>query len=131
MLLAVAMLEWSLPYVNAFLSTGATFDYWRDPSLLAVLAVLPLVVGLLSGVMPALAFGDLRPGMVLSSARLRTRGSGLSRQVLVMLQFAVLISLVISASVVFLQRNFALHQALRLNVEQILMVWAPCRESFL
>lgn len=130
-LLAVAMLEWSLPYVNAFLGTGAVFNYWRDPSLFVVLAVVPLAVGLLSGVMPARAFAALRPGVVLSAARLRMRGAGLSRQVLVMLQFAVLISLMISASVVFLQRNFALHQALRMNIDQILMVWAPCRESFL
>ncbi len=131
MLLAVAMLEWSLPYVNAFLGTGATFDYWREPLLLAVLVVVPLVVGLLAGVLPAAAFGTVRPAVALSSARLHTRGSGRSRQLLVMLQFAVLISLVISASIVFLQRNFALHQALRPNIDQILMVWAPCRESFL
>lgn len=130
-LLAVAIIEWSLPYVNAFLNTGATFDYWRDPGLLALLLVVPFVVALLAGVWPALTVCAFRPGVVLSSARWPTRGGVLSRQMLVTLQFALLISLMISASVVFMQRHFALHQALRLNTEQILMVWAPCRESFL
>jgi putative ABC transport system permease protein len=51
--------------------------------------------------------------------------------VLVTLQFALLISLMICASVVYRQRHFALHQALRLDTDQILMVWAPCREAFL
>lgn len=130
-LLAIAITEWSLPYVNAFLNTGATFDYWREPALLALLATVPVVVAVLAGAWPALAFCAFRPGIVLSAARRRARGGGLPRQVLVTLQFALLISLMISASVVFLQRHFALHQALRLNTDQILMVWAPCREAFL
>jgi len=130
-LLAIAITEWSLPYVNAFLNTGATFDYWREPVLLALLVTVPVVVAVLAGAWPALAFCAFRPGVVLSAARRRARGGSLSRQVLVTLQFALLISLMISASVVFLQRHFALHQALRLNTDQILMVWAPCREAFL
>jgi putative ABC transport system permease protein len=130
-LLAVAITEWSLPYVNAFLDTGATFDYWRDPGLLAVLAAAPVVVAVLAGAWPALAFCAFRPGAVLSAARLQQRGGGLPRQVLVALQFALLIGLMISTMVVFLQRHFALHQGLRLNTDQILMMWAPCRESFL
>ncbi len=130
-LLAVAITEWSLPYVNAFLDTGATFDYWREPGLLALLVAAPVVVAVLAGAWPALTFCAFRPGMLLSAARLRKRGGGLQRQVLVALQFALLIGLMISTMVVFLQRHFALHQGLRLNTDQILMMWAPCRESFL
>jgi putative ABC transport system permease protein len=129
--LAVAITEWSLPYVNAFLNTGATFEYWREPGLLALLLVVPCVVAVLAGAWPAVTFCAFRPGVVLSSARRQARGGGVSRQVLVTLQFALLISLMICASVVFMQRHFALHQALRLKTDQILMVWAPCRESFL
>jgi putative ABC transport system permease protein len=130
-LLAVATIEWSLPYVNAFLNTGATFNYWREPELLLVLVVVPFIVALLAGVWPALTFCAFRPGIALSSARQARGGGGVSRQALVTLQFALLIGLMISASVVFLQRHFALNQALRPNTDQILMVWAPCRESFL
>ncbi len=130
-LIAIAITEWSLPYVNAFLNAGATFDYWREPGLLALLVAAPVVVAALAGVWPALTFCAFRPGMVLGAARSQMRGGGLPRQVLVTLQFALLIGLMISAGVVFLQRHFALHQALRLNTDQILMVWAPCREAFL
>lgn len=130
-LLAIAFTEWALPYVNAFLNSGATFDYWREPWLLALLAATPITVALLAGIWPALALCTLRPGVALAVARRRTRSGGRSRQALVTLQFALLIGLMISASVVFLQRHFALHQALRLNTDQMLMVWAPCREGFL
>jgi putative ABC transport system permease protein len=130
-LLGIAITEWSLPYVNAFLNTGATFDYWREPGLLALLVAAPVVVALVAGSWPALTLCAFRPGAVLSAARSRVRGGGLSRQVLVTLQFALLIGLMIAAGVVYLQRQFAMHQALRLNTDQILMVWAPCRESFL
>ncbi len=130
-LLAVVFTEWSLPYVNAFLNTGATFDYWRDPGLLALLLATPVVVAVLAGAWPAWTFCAFRPGIVLGGARRNTGGGGLARQVLVTLQFALLIGLMISAGVVYLQRHFALNQALRLNTDQILMVWAPCREGFL
>jgi putative ABC transport system permease protein len=130
-LLAIALTEWSLPYVNAFLNTGATFHYWREPGLLVLLLATPVVVGVLAGAWPALALCAFRPGVALSGARPRSSGGGLARQVLVTVQFALLISLMICASVVFRQRHFALHQALRLNTDQILMVWAPCREAFL
>src|SRR5690606_24729208 len=118
--LAIAITEWSLPYVNAFLGTGATFDYWREPGLFAVLVLAPAAVAALAGAWPALTFCAFRPGTVLSAARRQARGGGLSRQVLVALQFALLIGLMISASVVFLQRHFALNHALRLNIDQIL-----------
>jgi putative ABC transport system permease protein len=130
-LLAIAFTEWSLPYVNAFLNTAATFDYWREPALLALLVATPLVVAVLAGAWPALTLCAFRAGIVLGAAQRRARSGGLSRQVLVTVQFALLTGLMICASVVFLQRDFALHQALRLNTDQMLMVWAPCREAFL
>lgn len=130
-LLAVAITEWSLPYVNAFLNTGATFDYWREPGLLALLVAAPVAVAVLAGAWPALTFCAFRPAAVLGAARQLGRGGSLPRQVLVTLQFALLIGLMISAGVVYLQRQFALSQALRLDTDQMLMVWAPCRESFL
>ena len=130
-LIAIALTEWLLPYVNAFLNTGATFHYWREPALLALLLATPVIVALLAGAWPALTFCSFRAGIVLGAARRSARGRSLSRQVLVTVQFALLIGLMISTGVVFLQRHFALHQALRLNTDQMLMVWAPCRESFL
>jgi putative ABC transport system permease protein len=128
--LAVAITEWSLPYVNAFLATGATFDYWREPGLLALLVAAPVVVALLAGAWPAFTLCAFRPRNVLGAARGQKRGDGLSRHALVTLQFALLVGLMISTGVVFLQRHFALHQALRLNTDQMLMMWAPCSTAF-
>jgi putative ABC transport system permease protein len=46
------------------------------------------------------------------------------------MQFAILIGLMISLAVVYQQRRFAMTEALRLNVDQLLLVDAPCPASF-
>jgi putative ABC transport system permease protein len=128
---AIALTEWSLPHVNSFLNSGAEFNYWRDPGLAAVLVVTPAVLAVLAGVWPALVLSSFRPGVATRAALSAAWRGNPVRQVLVTTQFALLIALMIAAAVVFQQRHFAMNQALRLNTDQMLMVWAPCRESFL
>ncbi len=48
-LLAIALTELLLPYVNAFLTSGATFRYWQDPTLIASIALAVLLLGILAG----------------------------------------------------------------------------------
>ncbi|MEJ0098217.1 MAG: FtsX-like permease family protein [Pseudomonadota bacterium] len=127
--LAIALTEWLLPHVNSFLNSGAEFNYWRDPVLAAGLLATPLLLALLAGAWPAQVLSSFRPGIA-TAAFARSQGN-LLRQILVTTQFALLIALMIAAGVVFQQRHFALNQALRVNTDQMLMMWAPCREGFL
>jgi putative ABC transport system permease protein len=123
-LLAVAMTEWLLPQVNAFLDTGAVLDYRHEPGLLGALAGATLLLGLLAGAWPAFVQSGFRPVNVLRGAALVSGGAA-ARQGLVALQFALLISFAICAGVVYRQREFAMGDALRLNSDQVLMVYAP------
>ena len=63
--LAIALVELSLPAVNAFLQSGAVFDYWRDPLLAAAMLSSALLVGVLAGAYPALVLSSFRPAIVL------------------------------------------------------------------
>lgn len=128
MLLAVALAEWLLPEVNAFLDTGATLDY-REPALLAALAATTLAFALLGGAWPAFVLSGVKP-MDVMRATPRAGGGNLARQGLVTLQFALLITLAICAGVVHRQRQFALHEAVSVNHDQVLMVYAPRGEAF-
>jgi putative ABC transport system permease protein len=121
-LLALALAEWLLPRVNAFLDTGAVLAYDREPWLIVVLVGAVALFGLLAGAWPAFVQSRARPLEVL-----RGGGTGLSsgragREILVALQFALLIALAICAGVVHLQREFALHEALRVDHDQVLMI---------
>jgi putative ABC transport system permease protein len=127
---AVAFTELLLPQVNAFLNTGATFRYWRDPALIGALALAALLFGSLAGAYPALVLSAFRPLRVLTGETGQSRAPGLMRQILVMAQFAVLIGLIIAAVVVYQQRQFATQDALRVDANQILLINSPCNSAF-
>jgi putative ABC transport system permease protein len=129
-LVAVALTELLLPHVNAFLTTGATFRYWRNPPLLAAIALAVLLLGILASAYPALALSAFHPLRVLTGETRQSRGTVLMRQILVTAQFAILIGLIIAAAVVYQQRQFATRDALRVDTDQILLIRSPCDSAF-
>jgi len=129
-LVAVALAEWTLPYANAFLDVQATFKYWREPRLLATLMATVLLLGMLVGAWPALVLSEFRPLRLLRGGMGPSRSAGLLRQLLVTLQFAILVGLMIAAGVVYQQRHFAIEDALRVDTDQMLLVRSPCNPAF-
>jgi putative ABC transport system permease protein len=129
-LVAVALTELLLPYVNAFLTAGATFRYWQDPALIAAIALAVLVLGILAGVYPALVLSASHPLRVLTGATRHSRTAVSMRQILVTAQFAILIGLIIAAAVVYQQRQFATRDALRVDTDQMLLIQSPCDAAF-
>jgi putative ABC transport system permease protein len=106
-LLAIALTEWLLPRVNAFLDSGAVLDYGHEPELIGALAAATVLLGLLAGAWPAFVQSGFRPVSVLRGAAIVASGAAV-RQGLVALQFALLIALAICAGVVYRQREFAM-----------------------
>jgi putative ABC transport system permease protein len=129
MLTAVALTEWSLPYVNAFLGSDASFDYWRNAALMGSLLAAAALLGILAGAYPALIMSGFRPLSVLKGLG-RSAGAGWVRQALVTLQFAILVALVISAAVIYQQRIYATTGALHIKPDQVLGIYSPCRAAF-
>ena len=123
-LLAIALSEWLLPHVNAFLDTGAVLDYRHEPALIGALAGATILLGLLAGAWPAFVQSGFRPVQVLRGAAIASGGAAV-RQGLVALQFALLIALAICAGVVSRQREFAMKEALRLDGDEVLWIYAP------
>lgn len=123
-LVALALTESLLPRVNAFLGTGAVLDYSHEPGLIGALAGATILLGLLAGAWPAFVQSGFRPVNVLRGAVIVSGGAAL-RHGLVALQFALLIGLAICSGVVYRQRDFAMRDALRLNRDQVLWIYAP------
>jgi putative ABC transport system permease protein len=77
-----------------------------------------------------LVLSRFRPAAVLKGGPLQQPGSGGLRQVLVVAQFAVLIGLVLVALTITRQTLYGLNQGLRLNKDQVLLVFStPCSEA--
>ena len=121
LLLAVALVELVLPGFNGFLDRTIGFGYWHDPMLLLGLPALALVIGLLAGFYPALVLSSFRPAAVLKGA-IAAQGSGTLRQVLVVLQYAISISLLIATGVIYRQTTFATEGSLRFDKNLIVAV---------
>ena len=128
--LAAAAVELLLPSVNAFLDTHATFDYVDEPGLILWLLLAVLLLGLLAGAYPALLLSSLPPIAVLKNEVVPERGRGIVRNGLVTTQFAILIGLIIAMAVIYQQRLYAMDEALRADIDQVLTVAAPCPASF-
>jgi putative ABC transport system permease protein len=123
LVVAIALAEWSLPAVNAFMNSGAVLDYWRDPSLDTAMLGGALTVGILAGIYPALVLSSYRPAVVRKGWMHGTAfGGAWLRQGMVGLQFAAMIALLIAAGVGFNQSRYALRQAMRVDTDQMLMI---------
>jgi putative ABC transport system permease protein len=128
-LFAAAAVEWLLPAVNGFLGTHATFDYGEPAVILAILAG-ALLLGLVAGAWPAFLVSALPPAAILADRGHAGRGRGWVRSALVTVQFAILIGLLVSMAVIYRQRAFAMDEALRVDVDQVLTVAADCPAGF-
>jgi len=129
MTLAFALVELLLPLANAFLGRTIVFDYWREPVLLGAIVALTLVVGLAAGAYPAFVLSAYRPAAVLKTGKSRSGRVRGVRTLLVTLQFAILIGLVVAAGVVYCQTRYALTNALRVDMDQVLLIDGKCRTA--
>jgi putative ABC transport system permease protein len=128
--LAVAATEWLLEPVNAFLETQATLDYVEEPSLILWLLLGSILLGLAAGAYPAFLLSTAKPAAILKGKDSGTHSGSLVRSGLVTGQFAILIGLIIATAVVHQQRVFAMDEALRVDIDQMLTVTALCPKAF-
>ena len=129
-LLATALAELLLPAFNALLQRHISFDYWRDPALAGGMLAAIAVTALAAGAYPALVLSAFRPSAVLKGGLVQATGGTGVRQGLVIVQFAVLISLVLFAATIARQTLYALNEGMRINKDQVLfMVTQPCTDT--
>lgn len=109
MLIALAMVELSMPFLANFLNADLEVAYLGGGGILLPVILLVLVVGVLGGLYPAFFLSRFQPASVLKANKssAETAGSGRLRSVLVVGQFAVSIGLIICTAVVYLQTVYA------------------------
>jgi putative ABC transport system permease protein len=126
MLLAAALAEFMLPRVNAMLGRSLRLDFLHNPALVGWLVAGTICVGLLAGLYPALHLSGLAPAATLRQSGARVFGPARVRQLLVGLQFAILIGLLIATATIYRQTMFALHNSLQVNTRNVLSVYTYC-----
>lgn len=106
-------------YINKTLTTDMLFD----PQVIGLLVAIILVIGLGSGIYPALFLSAFRPAVVLKGKLVPGMGSsGLFRKALVVFQFVISIVMMIGTTIVYNQLNFMKDKPLGFRKENILVV---------
>ena len=102
---ALALVELSLPAFNALLGQKLVLRYLGAQGALGPLLLMVLFVGLAGGWYPALVLARLRPREAISGQR-GAAGSGVVRQVLVVGQFSIAAALMCCMAVIYAQVVF-------------------------
>jgi putative ABC transport system permease protein len=120
-LLLAAVLTWvTLPGLNQITGLSLSVQTLLRPAIVIPLLLTPLVVGILSGLYPALFLSSFQPSKVLKGLFKAGSGSISFRKVLVVTQFAISIVLLISTAIVFQQLHFMQNTSLGFNKDHIL-----------
>lgn len=116
------ILTWLLlPYINGLSHLNLSFNSLLSWNILTGVLCLPFVIGLLSGIYPAIFMSSFRPVQVLKGMLKVGSGNISFRKVLVVLQFSISIVLIVATTVVFQQLRFMQTTSLGFNKDHILV----------
>jgi putative ABC transport system permease protein len=118
--LAFGLMWLIMPALNSISGQSLTIGILLKWNIIIPVILLPFIVGLLSGIYPALFLSSFKPVRVLKGL-FKQGSSDLSfRKVLVILQFSVSIILIIATVIVFQQLNFMQNTSLGYNRDHII-----------
>lgn len=122
LLLAIVAAYFTLPLLSGMAGLHLSFDVVWQQAWWPVLLFIPLIVGLLSGIYPALFLSSFRPALTLKGL-FRVGGRSISlRKALVVTQFGISILLIITTIVVFQQLSYMQKTDMGYNKDQIVIL---------
>ena len=110
MMLAMALVELVAIFARPYLGSALSFSYFGGDGLFGEIVAVTLLVGVLSGLYPAVILSRFRPGVILKANRsvAELHGKGRLRAVLVVGQFAVSTALITCTAIIYAQTSYVL-----------------------
>jgi len=119
---ALILVQIFLPAFNAFTEKQLSLGLQTDYRIWLGITVIIIVVGLLSGVYPAIFQSGSKPLMLLKSKISVGRGNLSIRRSLVVFQFALSIIMIIATIIVYMQMKYVNTKDMGFNKEQLLVI---------
>ena len=119
---AIVLVKLLLPAFNSFTEKQLTLGFHTDYLIYAGLAVIVTLVGLLSGIYPALFQSASKPLLLLKNTINICRGDLSLRRTLVVFQFTLSIVMIIATMIVYLQMKYVNTKDMGFNKEQLLVI---------
>ncbi|MBL4603970.1 MAG: ABC transporter permease [Emcibacteraceae bacterium] len=128
LIIAIFFLEISLPFYNEILGKELSINY-ASADILQI-TILALFIGLVAGTYPAMFLSSYRPAHILRANKsIETKLSMKLRSALVILQFAVSITLFVSTAVVYGQMQYTQNRDLGYTKENLFIIETGNREA--
>lgn len=118
-ILSVLLLEIMLPIFNNFTDLNLSVDYAR---LLIIIALLTMIVGVMSGIYPALFLSRFDSIDVIKGVEVTKRGKNIPRKISVGIQFVISTFLIASTVIIFNQMGYVQNKNLGFNLDQIIVL---------
>ncbi len=122
LILAVVFVKLALPVFNDIAGKNLRLELLNNPWLLPGLLVLGLITSVLAGSYPAFFISSFKPVAVLKGQLTSGKKSAGLRSGLVVFQFFISITLMVSTAVVYSQLSFIQNKKLGYNKEQVLIL---------
>ena len=120
--LAILFVQLALPIFNQLAGKNLAFNLVAHPALLPGLLVFGLLIGILAGSYPAFFLSSFRPVAVLKGKLTAAKSSLSLRSGLVVFQFFISITLMISTVLVYQQLRYIWNKELGYNKDQVLVL---------
>ena len=122
LIFALFFIELILPAFNVFTGKDFSTSIFFQSEYLIGLILLGLITGFVSGLYPAFYLSSLKPLLILYSGLLKNTKKGLARKILVVLQFAISISLIVLTLFIFRQATYLRNAKLGFDKENIVVI---------
>lgn len=122
MAFAILVVSLTLPYLNEFSQRSLEFPILKEPIIMGVLVLGAILVGVLSGMYPAIYLSSFLPVKVLKGSPVVGKKKSDFRNALVVIQFSCAIFLIISTLFASRQVRFMQEKELGFTHEQIITI---------
>jgi len=122
LLVALLIVELTLHGFNDFTGKELSLELFIIPKYFVLLISFGFLIGILSGVYPAIYLSSIKPQKIIANQRKNSVKSNLSRKILVIFQFSISIALIIGTVIVFNQLQFLRNTDIGFNKKNIIIL---------
>jgi putative ABC transport system permease protein len=122
-LVALGLVYFTLPSLDNILNKQLKLGFSENPVLILVFFAVTIIIGILSGIYPAVVLSSFKPVNVIKGEYQTGKKGVLMRRILVVSQFAITTALIVGVFMVYGQIKYLKSKDMGYNREQVLVVF--------